>query len=518
MKCPNCGAEMSEGSLYCEHCGEDIHIVPDYEPEVEFNISQSLHHIMEDVKQETQRQDNMEKELFREEERFRESGREWAEYREDAEDWSSGHFAADRASGEDDRHKRVVLLALGICGLLLLILAGTGGLMAYQHNSYEYQLQKAISYTAQDKYEKAIAYYNRALELDSKDIEVRFALAEAYLMKGNKIEYEYLLRDIIRDENANEDQLERAYGKLITIYKARSEYDTIHEILQASKSEKIKETYQNYIAKAPEFSYQEGSYTEIVPLKLTSVAEGKIYYTLDGSEPDESSLLYTAPIFLDNGDYVIKAYFVNEYGVASECVTKEYHISIELVSAPEISVISGDYYVPTLIEVMDLEDQEVYYTTDGTDPDRHSTPYTRPIPMPLGKSHYKFVYVMEDGSISDIAEYQYHLRLNTQFTEKDAESVIVEYMLYTRKIYNYEGNFSTESAGQYKYQYQYTISIAESGDFYVIAEIYKDEEGVSVRTGSYFAVDIYTGEYYKLQIDENNNYTIVEILLDSQEE
>ena len=23
MKCPNCGAEMKEGTLYCEHCGED---------------------------------------------------------------------------------------------------------------------------------------------------------------------------------------------------------------------------------------------------------------------------------------------------------------------------------------------------------------------------------------------------------------------------------------------------------------------------------------------------------------
>ncbi|MGN1146214.1 MAG: zinc-ribbon domain-containing protein, partial [Acetatifactor sp.] len=38
MKCPNCGAKMPENSLYCEHCGEDIHIVPDFEPELELNI------------------------------------------------------------------------------------------------------------------------------------------------------------------------------------------------------------------------------------------------------------------------------------------------------------------------------------------------------------------------------------------------------------------------------------------------------------------------------------------------
>ena len=45
MKCPNCGAEMKEGTLYCEHCGEDIHIVPDFEPEIEYNMEQTLHDI-----------------------------------------------------------------------------------------------------------------------------------------------------------------------------------------------------------------------------------------------------------------------------------------------------------------------------------------------------------------------------------------------------------------------------------------------------------------------------------------
>ncbi len=51
MKCPNCGEEMPEGSLYCEHCGEEIHMVPDFEPELEGNIEQSIQNILEDIKQ-----------------------------------------------------------------------------------------------------------------------------------------------------------------------------------------------------------------------------------------------------------------------------------------------------------------------------------------------------------------------------------------------------------------------------------------------------------------------------------
>ena len=46
MKCPNCGSEMAEGNLYCEKCGKDIHIVPDFEPELEQNIEQTIHTIL----------------------------------------------------------------------------------------------------------------------------------------------------------------------------------------------------------------------------------------------------------------------------------------------------------------------------------------------------------------------------------------------------------------------------------------------------------------------------------------
>ena len=34
MKCPRCGSEMKDGMLFCEHCGEEIRIVQDFEPEI----------------------------------------------------------------------------------------------------------------------------------------------------------------------------------------------------------------------------------------------------------------------------------------------------------------------------------------------------------------------------------------------------------------------------------------------------------------------------------------------------
>ena len=46
MKCPNCGKEIPEGYLYCETCGMEIRIVPDFEPEIENSIIETLSRII----------------------------------------------------------------------------------------------------------------------------------------------------------------------------------------------------------------------------------------------------------------------------------------------------------------------------------------------------------------------------------------------------------------------------------------------------------------------------------------
>lgn len=48
----------------------------------------------------------------------------------------------------------------------------------------------------------------------------------------------------------------------------------------------------------PEYSHESGFYGEAFELTLSAKPGTRIYYTLDGSEPDETSLLYTGPIFI----------------------------------------------------------------------------------------------------------------------------------------------------------------------------------------------------------------------------
>ena len=38
MQCPNCKEELKDGNLYCEKCGYEIQMVPDFEPDVDGSI------------------------------------------------------------------------------------------------------------------------------------------------------------------------------------------------------------------------------------------------------------------------------------------------------------------------------------------------------------------------------------------------------------------------------------------------------------------------------------------------
>ena len=486
MKCPNCGAEMEEGKLYCEHCGEDIHIVPDFEPEIEYNMAQTLNDIAKEMAPDTEQEQE-----------------ETVQEPTESLDWDD--IPEENHTAHPFRWKFIVLLLV----LTVVAVVCTGVGISYSHyHSAEYQTKCARNYVAEGEYDQAVTCYNRALELDPDNITLKFELADIYFQKNNKMEYEYLLREIVTDGKVTSEQLESAYGKLIAIYAAREDYKTINDLLQNCGNVNIMSKYQSYMAMEPEFSLQEGYYTSIQPLKLTTFGTGKIYYTMDGSEPDENSSLYTAPILLESGDYCIKAVYINENEISSKVVTKNYHIEIDQLSTPDVTAVSGDYEFPINIEVTDGED--VYYTTDGTDPTQNSTVYAGPIPMPLGKSVFRFIRIAE-GRKSEIVERSYNLVMNTEFTPEEAVQKIVEYAMQSGKIQDESGSFD-ESGAAYLYQYQYVTNINKIDDFYVIAEIYRGADGTVTRTGNLFAVNAYTRELWKLQTDESGRrYTLVAV-------
>lgn len=84
---------------------------------------------------------------------------------------------------------------------------------------------------------------------------------------------------------------------------------------------------------------------------------------------------------------------------------------------------------------------------------------------------------------------------------------ILQYYLDTGKVSDRAGSCN-DAGDMYKFYYQYVININEISDFYVIAEFHQSADGTLVRTGTDYAVDIYTKEQYRLQQDSRGRYEL----------
>lgn len=466
MRCPNCGAKMEEGKLYCEKCGEDIHIVPDFEPEIEQNIEQSLDRIVKDVSD-----------------------------------------APKKVSGETDKVRKKIRFPFAAGSFLMILILVFLCVKLITYFSPDYQVHKAQICVEQERYQKATGYYLRAIALKQTDVSLKLELSQVYFLLNDKENYEYWLRNIVGDPYADGEQLGSAYGKLIAIYSAKDDFDAINQMLIQCKDEQIRQTYRSYLSEPPQFSIESGTYDSLQVLKLSATGIGTIYYTTNGSEANENSQVYQAPIVMDDGDYVISALFVNEKGVSSEISHGEYHVVVDGPTEPELNVDDGEYSSPVLITVTN-DTENIFYTMDGTLPNQQSERYVEPIPMPLGVSKFKFIRITDNGS-SSVVNRMFVFELHAEYTPEQAVDRVREYLLSTGKIRDNSGHFDDTEAC-FEYQFLYVVPLDADRDFYVVAEELVDAEGVRTRTGDFYAVGIDSNALYRLQID-SGAFTLVEI-------
>ena len=151
MKCPNCGQEIQAGHLYCEKCGMEIQMVPDFEPEIENSITETLSTVAEEIEEKEPDAIGTGDELFAEPSR-----RNW------------------------------VLIALGTAVAVALIGIGAALLIHFKFSA-PYQLESARKYAQQEDYETALKYLDRAIELEPHNVEQRM-LKASYCYRLNRLE------------------------------------------------------------------------------------------------------------------------------------------------------------------------------------------------------------------------------------------------------------------------------------------------------------------------------------------
>lgn len=455
MICPKCGTTIPEGKLYCEKCGEEIRMVPEFEPEIEYSIKESLSGIGEMVEEE-----KTDKEVKK-------------------------------------KSNKIVFGVFIAIAALLLVFCIILSVWYYRYHSFSYQIGMAENCFAEGRISEACAYYERALEIKPENVSLKIALADMYRKAGNEQAFLTNLYDVFAAGNGTEEEMLAVYKKLISYFVEKEEYASVNELLMDCPDETLKNTYQSYMANPPAFSYSGGNYAEMIALKLTSSTQGTIYYTMDGTMPDENSEVYTTPIFLDTGNYTITAIFVNEYGIKSTAVSENFDIDVIKPVAPEVLTLSGDYFSPELIEVVEPSEGVVYYTLDGTEPTINSFLYESPIPMPLGESTFMFVVVSDDGVKSECSIMHYNLVLNTELTPELAINGLVSGLVETGKLRDEYGTPESGEEGRYLYVYQAAVSI-EGNDYYLVNEIYEDAANMQNKTGIVYAVNLYNGSCYKV--------------------
>lgn len=490
MKCSNCGADIAEGSLYCAQCGEEVQIVPVYEVDGEMNLKQTISAFFEEMG------------LYGEAGVKKTSGEQTGALQE----------AEQKEKKRKNRMRQMLVSTIGVILVFVILLA-----IFRQNHSIANLIEQAEQYVAAGDYQNAEMIYKDVLSREN-NLSVRLTLADLYASMNEKNSYEQELLKLLEQDTIPSEILSATYERLLQFYYNGDQLEKVTQLLNECREPSILEEFREYVSIAPMADLAEGSYESIQVLKLEVLEDSKIYYTLDGSDPNENSMVYSMPIVLENGSHEVRAYGVNALGIPSRVVTWKFEIQAEQLSPPVVFPISGSYDVPQLIE-LDGNVDDVYYTMDGSMPNRSSTLYTEPIPMPIGDSVFRFIRITDEG-YSNIEERTYQLELADAISAAEAVENVGEYALRVGKMKDNQGNID-DSGAKLQFYYQYVIGIGEpvpedespweGGYFYVVFEKILDSDGTSSYNGNEYAVDIYSGQVYGLKRDAYYNYELVEI-------
>lgn len=372
MKCGNCGADLEEGTLFCPVCGKEVQWVPEY------NTLETL------IKQrELEEREKKRREMEARKEREKEERKAELERKK-------------------KKHKRQVIAGVA-GGIIVLGIAAFGFIYQTQINSFDHQMSQAETAYREGDYDSALQYIARARELEPDNPEAEILEARIYVRDNNESAAQSILLSVIQENPDNTT----AYGELLRLYEQQGEYTAIRDLMNQA-SGNMREIYQNYVCSLPEISQEGGSYSEEVTIEISNIPSGTtVYYTLDGSDPDQDSERYEEPVELtEEGTFTFKYIAYNEKSVPSDIGEEEYVISFDAPERPKIAPVSGMYEYQENIIVTAPEGCTVYYAFDET-PTVDSTEYTGPVAMPQGEHTFSAIAVDSRGKKSPVASEVY---------------------------------------------------------------------------------------------------------------
>ena len=339
---------------------------------------------------------------------------------------------------------RVVFVIL----LVVLFVGSAGGYMLFQTENgqrlmatWGWEIARTDAYVTlgRELYEQA--YFTRSLEnlkiavsREPENVDALVLMGQAYTELGQTEEakaiYESLISEIAPAHPS-------AYRNLIKIYQQEG-YNAealalMRVAAEKANTQEFEVMLREYTPEAPTFSWEEGRYNEEKDLTI-SIPEGQtVYYSIDGTDPSESGLVYTegTKIHIPEGKMTVKAIGFTADGTPSEQIEANYTIIIPTPAAPKSNYASGVYKKAPKVSLRpgseDKKENEkivaIYYTLDGREATTESTLYDpdHPIQLPIGKSRLRAIAVHENGKVSYEMNVTYEVQgnLKNMFNSKD---------------------------------------------------------------------------------------------------
>ena len=155
------------------------------------------------------------------------------------------------------------------------------------------------------------------------------------------------------------------------------------------------------------------SFTSSIDVSLFATNSGVIYYTTDGSAPDESDTQYSGTITI-TGTTTLKARAFNNDG-GSNTITETY--TEDVIEVPVLSVNPGGGTFSSSVDVTlsASEGGEIYYTTDGSIPTESGIAYTGTITLGVG-THTIKARAFNTAGESNLIDETYTVEDNDCFT------------------------------------------------------------------------------------------------------
>ena len=467
MDCPKCGKKIAEGHMYCEDCGHEINLVPEFEAEVEESMAESIRSIVDQ-----------------------------AELQEEV----PGTPAVDKSQNPKSFSIKNILFFVSGSTLTVLAFAVAFVLMAattiWKHSTFIHEM--IIEYYLDDgSMENAIDYLEQTIERAPDVTAHRFRLCELYMEDGREDKALEIYKIIAVSEQFTFEEQLAAAERVVQYYENAKDYHSIAEYLNTLQNKDMQLAFWEYMAPSVTFSQPEGNYATLITLKLESEGMGTIHYTTDGSVPTAESPEFAGTIFLEVGDNAVSAVFINEFGVSGQVVTKNYFIEDKKVSPPEVLIYSGVYTCPIKVEATAGYGCRIYYTTDGSMPSAYSNRYTSALHAPSGKTVYKFIAVDSKGRYSEVITREIQVNLDTNMTIDEGRQILMDYMVNQGMNPDGAGHILLDETHILIYEYLYPVSVEVGRDCYYFAEVSRDTTTQEQhRTGTYYGVDIRTKEIY----------------------